>query len=217
MAVLQETRIERYIGLSTDTKPVDVPVGSRFYAYDTRVEFITYDGTNWLTLPPAIKEIVVTKTLAQGAEPISVNLFSFTGPFRLRTLWAVCTEATDASDCDDAFFNVYDGTNVVPLTKDAVGGGVTLTNITAGSVIGINALVAVVFFYQKSDQCRYLPAEFAGSELWTRGLIVAKAGVTNYVRFTYDSAAASGIDIDLEFHIVYADVSDLVPSALVGV
>ena len=217
MAVLQETRIERYIGLSTDTKPVDVPVGSRFYAYDTRVEFITYDGTNWLTLPPAIKEIVVTKTLAQGAEPISVNLFSFTGPFRLRTLWAVCTEATDASDCDDAFFNVYDGTNVVDLSDDAAGSGATLTNIAVGSVIGIAGPATDDMFFQLSDQCRYLAATYAGSELWQRGLVVAKAGVTNYVRFTYDSAAASGIDIDLEFHIVYADVSDLVPSALVGV
>ena len=217
MAVLQETRIERYIGLSTDTKPVGVPVGSKFYEYDTRVEFITYDGTNWLTTPPAIKELVVVKTLAQGTEPISVNLFSFTGPFRIRTLWAVCTEATDASDCDDAFFNVYDGTNVVDLSDDAAGSGVTLTNIAVGSVIGIAAAATEDMFYQLSDQCRYLAATYAGSELWQRGLIIAKAGVTNYVRFTYDSAPASGIDIDLEFHLVFADVSDLVPSALVGV
>lgn len=41
----------RFIGLSTDTKPVvasaDVPIGSTFYAYDIDVLYITYDGTNY--------------------------------------------------------------------------------------------------------------------------------------------------------------------------
>jgi len=214
MAVLLETTIQRFIGLSTDTKPTGVPVGSRYYEYDTRVAFVTYDGTNWVTLPPAIKEIVVSKTLVQGTEPISVNLFSFTGPFRIRTLWAVCTEATDSTDCDDAFFNLYDGTNVIDLSDDAAASGITLTGIVAGAVFGINAAPTIDAFYQNADQVRYLAATYAGSELWQRGLVIAKAGVTNYVRFTYDSAADSGIDIDIEFHLVFADVSDLIPSAL---
>jgi hypothetical protein len=217
MTVKKETAIERFIGLSTDTKPTGVPVGSKFYEYNTRVYFVTHDGTNWVTMPPAIKEISVIKTLVQGTEPISANLFSFTGAFRLRTLWAVCTEAVDASDCDDAFFNIYDGTNVVDLSDDQSASGKTLTNITVGSVIGLNDAATVDMFYQKSDQCRYLAAQYAGSELWQRGLIIPKNGVTNYVRFTYDSAPASGIDIDLEFHIVYADISDVIPSALAAV
>ncbi len=37
----------RYIGLSTDTKPTGVPVGSTFYEYNTSNRFVTYDGTNW--------------------------------------------------------------------------------------------------------------------------------------------------------------------------
>ena len=217
MTVKLMSTINRFIGYSTDTKPTNVPIGSKFYAYDTRTEFITYDGTNWVVFVDEIKELQVSKTLVQGTEPISVNLFSYTGPFRLRQLWAVCTEATDATDIDDAFFNIYDGTNTVNLSKDAVGGGITLTGITVGSVIGLNDLPAAVMFYQKSDQCRYLAAEYAGSELWTRGLIIAKNGVTNYVRFTYDSATDSGIDIDMNFHIIYADVSDGIPSAMVTV
>jgi len=217
MAVLLEDTINRYVGLSTDTKPVDVPVGSTFYEYNTRIACVCYDGTNWATMPPAVKEIYVEKTLVQGAEPISINLFSFTGPFRFRKLWGVCTEVTDASDIDDAFFNLYDGTNVVDLTDDATGSGVALTNITVGSVVGMIDVATVDMFYQKSDQCRWLPAEYAGSELWQRGLVVAKAGVTNYVRFTYDSAAASGIDVDICFHLVYADVCTHIPSALVAV
>lgn len=48
MAVLLETTIKRFTGLSTDTKPTAVPPGSYFWAYDTNTIFKTYDGTNWL-------------------------------------------------------------------------------------------------------------------------------------------------------------------------
>lgn len=39
--------IQRWIGLSTDTKPTGVAVGSTFLEYDTAIRYITYDGTNW--------------------------------------------------------------------------------------------------------------------------------------------------------------------------
>jgi len=49
MAVLRVATIKRFIGLSTDTKPTDAPVGSTFYEYDTNLMCVTYDGTNWTT------------------------------------------------------------------------------------------------------------------------------------------------------------------------
>ena len=217
MAVLKETAIDRYVGLSTDSKPTSVRVGSIFHEYNTRANYITYDGTNWVVLDSDIKELSVSKTLAQGSEPIHVNLFSYTGPFRLLRLYGVCTEATDASDCDDVFFNINDGTNTVDLSDDQSASGITLTNITVGSVFGINAAATVDAFYQKSDECRYLAASVIGPELWQSGLIVAKTAVTNYVRFTYDSAAASGIDIDIVFHLIYADIDGTIPSVLTAV
>ncbi len=48
MAVKKEATISRWIGLSTDTKPTSVPVGSTFFEYDTKLLCITYDGTNWV-------------------------------------------------------------------------------------------------------------------------------------------------------------------------
>ncbi len=47
MAVKLMATISRYIGASSDTKPTSVPVGSTFYEYDTKLNYITYDGTNW--------------------------------------------------------------------------------------------------------------------------------------------------------------------------
>lgn len=52
MAVTLLRVIKRWIGLSTDVKPVaanfDVPVGSTFHEYDTKLTYITHDGTNWV-------------------------------------------------------------------------------------------------------------------------------------------------------------------------
>ena len=54
MAVKKIATISRWIGISTDTKPVaatsDVPIGSTFHEYDTKLTYITYDGTNWAPL-----------------------------------------------------------------------------------------------------------------------------------------------------------------------
>ena len=36
-----------FIGLSTDTKPSGINIGSRFWEYDTSIEYICYDGDNW--------------------------------------------------------------------------------------------------------------------------------------------------------------------------
>lgn len=49
MTVKIETAIQRFIGVSTDTKPTSVRPGSTFYAYDTGVLYTTYDdGSNWV-------------------------------------------------------------------------------------------------------------------------------------------------------------------------
>lgn len=49
MAIKRITAIHRYVGLSTDAKPTSVPEGSEFFAYDTKRNYICYDGTNWTT------------------------------------------------------------------------------------------------------------------------------------------------------------------------
>ena len=48
MAVKLISIRQAFIGLSSDTKPITVPIGSRFFEIDTCVTYITYDGTNWV-------------------------------------------------------------------------------------------------------------------------------------------------------------------------
>ncbi len=51
MAVAMMATIQRWTGLSTDTKPTTAPTGSTFFEYDSKDTYITYDqGTNWTKL-----------------------------------------------------------------------------------------------------------------------------------------------------------------------
>ena len=64
MAVLKMATINRWIGLSTDTKPVaatsNVPVGSTFYEYDTKLTYITHNGTLWVPYEYSLSTVNVS-------------------------------------------------------------------------------------------------------------------------------------------------------------
>jgi hypothetical protein len=59
----------RYIGLASDTKPTGVEVGSIAVEYDTGREYITYDGTNWVThkIPGLHKHLAASGQIKAGA------------------------------------------------------------------------------------------------------------------------------------------------------
>lgn len=46
MAVSLVTAIKWFVGLSTDDKPTDAPVGSRFFEFDTPSWWV-WDGADW--------------------------------------------------------------------------------------------------------------------------------------------------------------------------
>ena len=55
-----------YIGLSTDTKPTGVIIGSTAYAYDTKTTYITHDGTNWVIQDSIISRVSSSLLIATG-------------------------------------------------------------------------------------------------------------------------------------------------------
>ena len=47
MTVKFVTKVQRWMGLDSDTKPTSPPVGSTFYETNTGQDFI-YNGSNWV-------------------------------------------------------------------------------------------------------------------------------------------------------------------------
>lgn len=53
MTVAPAGQATRTVGLSTDAKPTDKPVGSEFYEMDTRADYI-WNGTSWVSRPSGL-------------------------------------------------------------------------------------------------------------------------------------------------------------------
>lgn len=77
MTVSLVTTVRRFIGLSTDVKPTDAPVGSSFWCWDTGVMLKTYDGTSWVAFSENSVVQPGTINLQQAAN--TYDLFVATG------------------------------------------------------------------------------------------------------------------------------------------
>jgi len=61
------------IGLSTDTKPAGQTPLSTFFAYDTFVPYVTYDGTNWVEDTRYTKSGHNITSIGHGVKTVSTN------------------------------------------------------------------------------------------------------------------------------------------------
>mgnify|MGYP001384025132 CR=1 FL=1 len=125
MSVKLETTIQKYIGLSSDTKPTNVKIGSIFYAYDTGVWYKCYDGTNWVVYK--ISNQIFVKNLKNKANANDVVVATVTNAPVLIKAVAVHSNGNTTTD----------------LTSIAIAGGVNkaITFISAleGAQANINA------------------------------------------------------------------------------
>ena len=128
MTVSLVTTVKRFIGLSTDVKPTDAPVGSSFWCWDTGVMLKTYDGTNWIAFSENSVVQPGTIDLHQGAA--SYDLFTATGGSVYVEYFTLTLPNKDLTD-DAALTGITvqtDTTTVVTLIASAAGLKAQLTN-----------------------------------------------------------------------------------------
>lgn len=156
MAVKKESSIYRYTGLSTDTKPTSVPVGSTFYEYDTYRMAITYDGTNWVyKKSPSYNPINIVrsvKTLACSAEYAANDVLSESISTDKATHWTfssivdsngdsgVITYAQALTECSsasgDLVLHLFSASPSCALTDNSANTAPSYNDITASKYIG---------------------------------------------------------------------------------
>ena len=129
MTVIYETRIKRFIGLSTDAKPTDdVPPGSYFWCYDTGTLLKCYDGTNWLAY--SVNSVVLPGTIDLHQGAASYDLFTATGGSVYVEYFTLTLPNKDLTD-DAALTGITvqtDTTTVVTLIASAAGLKAQLSN-----------------------------------------------------------------------------------------
>ena len=95
MTVALSTDIQRWLGLSSDTKPTAAPPGSTFYETDSGATYI-WDGAAWqprLELGPFFASKAVTFTGAAGLGQAGSNVvyFTVTGEVVIEKIAPFCT------------------------------------------------------------------------------------------------------------------------------
>ena len=158
----------RFIGLSTDTKPTSVAVGSIFYEWDTREEYICIDGTQWafkssaeihhsvytsidLNQAASTYDLFTGTTAAIMIHHLSVYIpVDITGSATLTSISVVSNDVspiTFISTTTGAKANLtagkllqYDGNDTVANTKD-------IQLVIAGGAAGVSCVALVTVEY----------------------------------------------------------------------
>jgi hypothetical protein len=128
MTIALESRIQRYIGLSTDSKPTSVPEGSYLWCYDTGTLFKTYDGTNWIAY--SVNSVVQPGTVDLHNSAGNQDLFTATAGSVYVEYFTLTLPNKDLTD-DAALTGITvqtDTTTVITLVASAAGLKANLTN-----------------------------------------------------------------------------------------
>jgi hypothetical protein len=129
---------------------------------------------------------VISKTITINANntSASVNVFQLVGSIEIIRLYGVIKTATTLTNCTGAYFNLYDSTASVAITKnDGVLSGMApgtffLKNATATTTMAVanNAVGAVT--------------EASSTKFFYPCVVTQKAGANTYIRFTYTTTDA---------------------------
>lgn len=152
MTVKKEQAIQRFIGLSTDTKSTGVAIGSTFFEYDTSDTYITYDGTNYtLKKSPVFnkiktvnstKEIMCSGAYAAGdvVTNTATNAWVFpavvdgNGGSGIITHARVVAETSSASG--DLSIDLYTQSPTCTIVDNSPNTSPVIGDVTAGTYIG---------------------------------------------------------------------------------
>lgn len=114
MTVTLETYIAKFIGLSTDSKPTSVPIGSTFWEYDTRALYVCRDGTNWNITSPSFGSFALSTALVAASITGTATQFTVSGgPILIKSLGMLVTT------------NLPAGANTLKFSFTPAGGAAT--------------------------------------------------------------------------------------------
>lgn len=146
-----------------------------------------------------------TKTITLNANNTSanVNVFQLTGTVKVVSLHGGVLTKTTMTNCTSVYFDLWDGTNSVPITKTT---GASMSGYNVGAFLIKDSDVASALTIQNNDQCRIKEAP-TGTKVNTEFLTTQKTGTNTYIRFNYTTTDAP-ISATVKIDIVYADIDN---------
>jgi len=138
-------------------------------------------------------------TLSANNAAASVNIFQITGSIEVYRIYGSIKTAGTLTDCDSAYFDLYDSTTAFPITKnDGDIGGMGVG--TFFSKEGVATVTMTVI-----DPVAGSVVEPAtDKKAFTPFIVTQKTGANTYVRFTY-TTTDTPIAAVLSMHIEYRE------------
>jgi hypothetical protein len=137
-----------------------------------------------------------------GAGAQTDNIFTVTGAVEVVALWAECTEATNATTCTTAYFDLYDGAAALEITDN---GGTSCSAITVGSVIMKSSIATIALTKLANGSGAILDGAANTATTFCPFTVIKKTGQTTYIRFCFTGDADT--DIDMTFNIRYVPLT----------
>lgn len=145
----------------------------------------------------------VSKTIALTANNTSanVNIFLLTGTVKIVSIHGEIVFATTLTNCTNVYFDLWDGTNSVLITKAT---GATMSGYGVGSFFIKDSDVSIALTILNNDQCRIKEAA-TGVKVNTELIAVQKISTNTYIRFNYTTTDAP-INATVKIDIAWADI-----------
>lgn len=149
------------------------------------------------------KHIEMNIVLSANNTTVNVNLFQISGTLLIKGLHGEVIDVTTLSNMTEVYFDLWDGTNSVPITKTT---GAAMSGFQVGGFFikdydNTTALTTI-----NNDQCRVTEAP-ASNKSFHEFLITQKRNTNTYLRLNYTTTDAP-INAALKIDIVYVDIDN---------
>lgn len=144
------------------------------------------------------KRATKTITLNANNTSASVNVFIITGAVKCLSLHGAITVKTTLTNCTAVYFDLWDGTTSVPITKTT---GAAMSGYNVGAFFIKDTDVATALTIMNNDQGRMNEAVVGGKEN-APFIALAKTATNTYIRFNYtttDAPINAQVKIDCEW------------------
>lgn len=155
------------------------------------------------------KHVTKTITLSANNTSASVNVFQLTGATKIVLLHGEILTNTTLTNCTKVYFDLWDGTNSVHLTK-IVGADMSGYNVGAFFIKDADVLTALTIL--NNDQARIKEAA-TGNRINTEFIAVQKTATNTYLRFNYTTTDAPiNATVKIDCHWSDIDSGIIIPA-----
>lgn len=147
------------------------------------------------------KHVTKTITLNANNTDANVNVFQLTGATKIMLLHGEVLTKTTLTNCTKVYFDLYDGTTSVPITKTT---GADMNGYNVGAFFIKDADVLTALTILNNNQARIKEAA-TGNRVNAEFIAVQKTATNTYIRFNYTTTDAP-IDATVKIDCHWSDI-----------